>query len=141
MASRHLSLRLEPKTLALLDIESRRDGQTRSQFARTVLEEGLRMRQHPGVVFRSGPVGRRPGLADGPDIWEVAQVLRDVKERCGDVIRESVDLTGLTEQQIRIALRYYTDYQDEIDEWIRLNDEEAELAEAAWRREQAFLQR
>lgn len=27
------------------------------------------MDEHPGIVFRSGPAGRRAGLAGGPDIW------------------------------------------------------------------------
>ncbi len=63
MSSKHLSVRLEQDTLERLDAESRRTGQSRSQLAKTLLDEGLRMETHPGIVFRSGPAGRRPALA------------------------------------------------------------------------------
>ncbi|RIK35567.1 MAG: hypothetical protein DCC58_20330, partial [Chloroflexi bacterium] len=53
-------------------------GTTRSHLARKLLDEGLRMQAHPGVVFRSRPAGRRAGLALGPDIWEVARVFRQL---------------------------------------------------------------
>ena len=67
MASRHLSVRLPEDALDHLDAESRRSGASRSELAKTLIEEGLRMREHPGVVFRPGPAGRRAALADGPD--------------------------------------------------------------------------
>ena len=40
---------------------------------------------------------------------------------------------------VRSAVSYYAAYPAEIDEWIARNDAEAEVAEAAWRREQAAL--
>src|SRR5438552_2044586 len=57
MTSRHLSVRVEAATFERLNVESRRVGQTRSQLAKTLLEEGLRMAAHPNIVFRSGPAG------------------------------------------------------------------------------------
>ena len=136
MPSKHLSLRLEPETLERLDQEGRRSGRTRSEVAKTLLEEGLRMEVHPGVVFRSGPAGGRPALADGPDISEVARVLRAQKGKGEEVVRETAKLTGLSVQQVRIAVRYYADYQEEIDEWLRGLDELAEREEDAWSRQQ-----
>ena len=141
MASRHFSIRLEDEAFQRLEAESRRSGRTRSEVAKSVLDEGLRMREHPGIVFRPGPAGRRPGLAGGPDIWEVARVLRGVAERTDDVVPETVDLTGLHRTQVEVALRYYADYRDEIDDWIARLDEIAERAEAAWLREQELLHR
>jgi hypothetical protein len=29
-----------------------------------------------GIVFRDGPMGRRAGLAAGPDVWEVIAAMR-----------------------------------------------------------------
>jgi hypothetical protein len=139
MASRHLTLRLNADTLDKLDAESRRAGQTRSELARTLLEEGLRMEAHPGIVFRPGPAGRRPGLASGPDVWEIARVFRDARDRGEDIIEEAAELTGLTPDQIRTAIRYYVAYPEEIDSWISRVDAEAEEAEAVWRREQEYL--
>lgn len=139
MPTRHLSLRVEADTFEELTRLSRQAGQTRSHLANTLLEEGLRMLNHPGIVFRPGPAGRRPALADGPDVWEVARVLRDV-EACGEAaLAETASLTGLHKSQVETAARYYAQYQDEIDEWLRRLDEEADRAEAAWRREQALL--
>lgn len=99
------------------------------------------MERHPGIVFRDGPAGRRPGLAAGPDVWEVARLLQD-SQLDGDElvawVAKSIDLTG---GQVRAVISYYAEYQDEIDAWIARNDEEAELAERAWRREQELLRR
>ena len=39
------------------------------------------------------------------------------------------------------ALRYYATYREEIDDWIRRVDDEAERAEATWRLEQDLLRR
>ena len=81
MASPHLSIRVDPKTLDQLDKASRRDGMSRSELAKTLIEEGLRMRAHPGIVFRPGPTGRRAALARGPDVWEVMNTLRTANTR------------------------------------------------------------
>ncbi len=65
---------------------------------------------HPGTVFRWGPAGRRPGLADGSDVWEVARVCRGSKSVNEDVVRQAVGLTGLAPEQIMTAIRYYLDF-------------------------------
>ena len=139
VSSRHLSLRLESDTYDRLEVESQRTGQSRSQLAKTLLEEGLRMEAHPGIVFRSGPAGRRPGIAGGPDIWEVVRVFEGVDAQGEELLRRTAESTGLTPEQVRIALRYYADYRDEIDDWIRRVDEESARSEAAWRRERDLL--
>lgn len=119
MPSRHLSLRLESDTYERLEAESQRSGQPRSQVAKTLLEEGLRMEAHPGIVFRSGPAGRRPGLAGGPDLWEVVRVFAGVDSHGEEALARTAELTGLTREQVRIALRYYAEFRNEIDGWIR----------------------
>lgn len=88
MSTRYLSLRVGGETFERLEAESRRAGKTRSEFVRTLLEEGLRMEAHPGIVFRSGPAGRRPGLAGGPDVWEVVRVSRGVGARGEQALRK-----------------------------------------------------
>jgi hypothetical protein len=139
MTSRHLSLRLEPDTFDRLAARSRQTGQTVSHIAKTFLDEGLRMEAHPGIVFRAGPMGRRAGLTDGPDVWEVARVLIGVDARGEAALEETAELTGLTVDQVRRVARYYAEYRDEIDAWLRRLDEEADRAEAAWRRERALI--
>jgi hypothetical protein len=137
MASTHFSVRMSQTTLDELDQLGRRTGHTRSEAARMLIDEGLRMEQHPGIVFRAGPAGRRAGLAAGPDVWEVARVLRGVE---GDeAIDRAAALTGLSTEQVRTSLRYYGEYRTEIDDWIRRVDEEADRAEAIWRRARDVL--
>lgn len=139
MATRHLSLRIDADTFDLLQARSRQAGQTLSHLAKTLLDEGLRMEMHPGVIFRPGPAGRRPGLIGGPDVWEVMRVFTGVDDRGEEAVQQTAVLTGLTEEQVRTAARYYADYPAEIDDWIRRVDEEAARAEAAWHRQQDLL--
>jgi hypothetical protein len=139
MSSRHLSLRLESDTFERLEAESRRVGQTRSQLAKTLLDEGLRTAAHPGIVFRWGPAGRRPGLANGPDVWEVARLLQAVRPSNDEELGKLAELSGLTADQVRTALTYYAEYRDEVDEWLRRVDDEADRAAAARDRERALL--
>lgn len=99
------------------------------------------MGRHPGIMFRTGPAGRRAGLIGGPDVWEVVRACLGHDLGDAAVRREIGDRTGLTADQVRAALRYYADYASEVDEWIRRVDEEAERAEADWRRERELLAR
>ena len=139
MAGRHLSVRIEPGLLDRLDRLSKREGMNRSELAKTLLDEGLRMADHPGILFRSGPAGRRPALATGPDVWEVARVLRDIEESGEEAIARTAELSGLTPHEVRTVVRYYAASREEIDEWIHTLDEEAERLKAAWEREQELL--
>ena len=139
--SRHLSVRVGDDLFEQLEAQSRRSGQTRSAVAKQLLEEGLRMEQHPGIAFRSGPGGRRAGLIGGPDVWEVVGALRGADGGDADNLARIGERTGLTADQVGAALRYYADYTDEVADWIRRVEEEAERAETRWRREQELLGR
>jgi hypothetical protein len=110
-----------------------------SALAEELIEEGLRTRRHPLIVFRDGPSGRRAALVGGPDVWEVIGGLVG-----GDVppdarVERAVELFGLTRRQVDAALDYYADYQDEIDDRVAANVAAADEAEAVWRRRQGLL--
>ena len=139
--SRHLSVRVGDDLFEQLEAQSRRSGQSRSAVAKQLLEEGLRMEQHPGIVFRSGPGGRRAGLVGGPDVWEVVGALHGADGNDFGSLAEIGERTGLTAGQIGAALSYYADYTDEVSDWIRRVEEDAERAESHWRRGQAMLGR
>jgi len=51
-------------------------GMSLSSAANRLVDEALRMADHPGVIFRSGPTGRRAALAGGPDVWEVIRAIK-----------------------------------------------------------------
>jgi hypothetical protein len=135
---RQLSLRLDEETFERLAAQSRRSGQEPSQLAKTLLEEGIRMEAHPGIVFRPGPAGRRAGLASGPDVWEVIRVYRGIEAPDDSRIRQTAELTGQSSAMVLAAVGYYSDYPVEIDDWIRRIDVDATAAEAAWQHEQSL---
>ncbi len=141
MATEHMTLRLDRETRDRLVDESRRQGRSLSDLARMLLDEGLRMQAHPGIVFRSGPGGRRPGLAAGPDVWEVVRVFAGVGAGGDDALSQTAEATGLTLREVEAAIRYYAEHRAEVDDWIQRVDEEADRAEAEWRRVQALLRR
>ncbi len=114
-------------------------GTNKSRLAERYIDEGTRMDEHPGIIFRNGPSGRRAALAGGPDVWEVMATLKDGEARGDAAIGATAELLELTELQVRTAVRYYSAYPEEIDERVRRNIEEADEAEAAWRLEQAAL--
>ena len=128
MASRHLTIRMDPESLDRLDRESRRQRRSRSEVARALLEEGLRMEAHPGIVFRDGPAGRRAGLMAGPDVWEVMSGFPggDLDE----AVQYAAEFLNLPVWKIRTAHDYYLAFRDEIDEWIRRNQELAERGQS-----------
>ncbi len=129
-----LSVRLPTELVQRLERTARRKGLPKSSLVERYLEEGLRMEAHPGITFRDGPAGRRAGLRRGPDVWEVISTLR-VNDGS---ISATAEVLSLPERDVRIALAYFADHSEEIDEWIRLNEEEARQAEAAWHRQQTL---
>ena len=144
MASQHLTMRLDPETFRRLEAHRRQWGTSRSEVGRTLLEEGLRMEEHPGIVFRNGLGGRRAGLSGGPDVWEVARVFRTAGSAGlsgDDAVQRACEALDLTLEQARCALHYYATFTAEVDAWIERVDEEAARAEAAWLKEQALLAR
>src|SRR5882757_1718092 len=77
-----LSIRFDAALLARLRRRAGATaGSTTSALAQRLIDEGLRMADHPGVIFKDGPSGRRAALAYGPDIWEIIKFLREVDER------------------------------------------------------------
>jgi hypothetical protein len=133
------SARWGADVLDRLKRQSELAGTNKSRLAERYVDEGTRMDEHPGIVFRGGPTGRRPALAGGPDIWEVMATLKSGKARGEEAISATAELLDLTDSQVRIAVRYYAAFTDQIDRRIALNSADADEAEAAWQREQAAL--
>jgi len=134
-----LSIRMPDETREQLEATAEAHGETRSALMQRYIEEGLRMDRHPGIVFRPGPAGRRPGLAGGPDVWEVVRVVRNVESRGDKAITTGAHWLGLSAAQVRIAMEYYADYPAEIDTWLARVDAQAVEAEELFRRRQEML--
>lgn len=133
------SARWSTQVLARLQRRSELAGTNKSRLAERYVDEGTRMDEHPGIVFRSGPTGRRAALAGGPDIWELIATLKSAEARGEEAISDTAALLNLSDTQVRTAVRYYGAFTDEVDRRIALNAEDADEAEAAWQREQAAL--
>jgi len=97
------------------------------------------MEDHGGIVFRDGPSGRRAALAAGPDVWEVIETLKGTELAGEDAIAATAEWGSLTTAQVRTAVRYYSDFREEVDERIASNRAEAERGRAAWERARAAL--
>lgn len=136
------SVRFEPDTLSKLTaFAGKHPGLSTSSAAAMLVEEGLRMAEHPGVVFRDGPSGRRAGLVQGPDVWEVIAAVRDVRGAepalaSSEVVAAVGSLTGVSAAHVRIAVDYYSAYPVEIDADLDAN----EAAEVAMREQIARSQ-
>lgn len=129
-----LSIRFDPSLLARLRRRANATtGSTTSALAQRLIDEGLRMAEHPGVIFKDGPSGRRAALAYGPDIWEIIKFLREVDERGPVALEAAADVLALDVSRISTAVSYYADYPDEIDAEVADAEEASAHAEEAWR--------
>lgn len=114
-------------------------GATPSGLVQRLVDEGLRMAEHPEVVFVDGPAGRRPALKVGPDVWELVKFLREIDERGTDAVAAAAEVFAVPEGTVRAGLRYYTAHPDEVDRWIADAEEVSAAAERAWLAEQDVL--
>jgi uncharacterized protein (DUF433 family) len=92
------------------------------------------MEDHPGIMFRDGPAGRRAALAGGPDVWEVIDTLQNTGQKGERAVAATAEWGSLSPAQVRTALRYYAEHREGVDERIRLNYEHADREHAAWQR-------
>lgn len=97
------------------------------------------MSEFPGIVFKDGPSGRRAALAYGPDIWEVVGFLREVDERGEGAVEAASEVLALPAARIRLAMRYYAAFSDEIDARIADAEDAAVRAEADFNAQQRLL--
>jgi hypothetical protein len=119
-------------------------GMSMSSAANRLVDEALRIGEHPGIVFRPGPTGRRAGLASGPDVWEAVRAVKSARASTPDLPEDELlslvaENTGLPVRSLRIAIRYWASYPDEIDAEIVAAEAAEEAAEEAWRRERELL--
>jgi hypothetical protein len=129
-----VSIRFDPALLARLRRRASALGSSStSALAQRLIDEGLRMADFPGVIFKDGPSGRRAALAYGPDIWEVVKFLGEVDERGPAAIDAAAETFATDVSRISIAISYYSSYRDEIDVEIADADEASAAAEEAWR--------
>jgi hypothetical protein len=133
-------IRIESETLGALRERSAQTGEPIVRLAQRYIDEGMRLDRHPGIVFRDGPAGRRAVVIGGPDVWEVIVAARSAPERGENLIEALVQRMGAPAERIRVAVRYYAEYPDEVDSWISKVEEEADRLEQTLERERSLLE-
>lgn len=114
--SRPFTLRLSEGMERWLERESRRTRLSKGALLESLAEESIRTRRFPGIGFRGSESNRRAWVTgSGFDVWEVIQAHQDLgRERL-------FDDTPLSERQLDLALAYYQEYPQEIDEAVEEN--------------------
>jgi hypothetical protein len=124
----NVSVRLDDSLAERLRLRARAAGETLSDRLRRYAEEGARREEHPLVVFRDGPTGRRAGLLGGPDVWEVAMWLEDLAAE-PDPVAALVEDGTTSRFLVDAAMRYRAAYPDEIAARIDLHRRETAAAD------------
>ena len=132
-------IRIEAGTLRALRERSAQSGESLVRLAQRYIDEGMRVDRHTGIVFRDGPAGRRAVVVGGPDVWEVVTAARNAPERGEDLIAALAERMGVPSEKIRIAIRYYAEYPEDVDRFIAMVEQEAEQLEQALERERDLL--
>lgn len=123
---------------------ARHPGLSSSSVAARLVDEGLRMDEHPGVAFREGSVGRRATLIGGPDVWEVIRAVKsgraaEPKMSEDQLLDMIADNSGVPIRQLRTAVAYWANYPDEVEALLEHADRVEKAATAANERASALL--
>jgi hypothetical protein len=89
-----------------------------AETVRILTEEALKLREFPELTFTDGPTGRRATLISGPDVWEVLEPYL-LAGKDWAALRASYP--DLDEALLRVAVRYYDAYPEEIEARVALN--------------------
>lgn len=123
--SRPTSFRLPDELLQRLDAEAKANSESVTSLVASLLDEGLKTRRFPGIVYRPGPAGRRAGLLGGPDVWEVVRAVQRASGEGERRLTRVATETNLPLPRVRLAVDFYTAHPEEIDERIALDEQEA----------------
>ena len=121
MAGVQKSLRLPPETMKEIEQMGKETGQDFSNVTKDLLQEAIKMRRCPGILFAEGANGRKARVAGtGIEVWEVIATYKSVK---GDFKRLHKAYHWLSAEQLKAALGYHRIYPQEIDRLIERNEE------------------
>ncbi len=120
-----ITFRLRGPVQAAIENLARQARRRVAQVINDLLEEALRSRRFPGIVFVEGPAGRRAHIAGtGLDVWEIVELANEYGSPEA-VIRSFPRLTWAA---IEAARAYAREYPEEIRVFLKLN---ARLSEAS----------
>lgn len=123
VVARAVSLPISEDLAERLRAEGEASDQPPLVLAASLIDEGLKTRQFPGIVYMDGPSGRRASLADGPDVWQIIRALQEVPTDQYDPVETICIESDLPERQVRLAVSFYEAYPDEIE--AKIEDDRA----------------
>ena len=123
--SRPTSFRLPSDLLVRLEEEAANTGSTVTALVSGLLDEGLKTRRFPGIVYRDGPAGRRAGLVGGPDVWELVRTVKSSGGEGEHRLREVADELGIPFSRLALAIDFYVAFPEEVDERIAADERAA----------------
>lgn len=116
--SQPFSIRLSTLTDELVTREARRTRRSKGAIVEMLAEEALCTRRFPGLAFRGADWDRRPWvIGTALDVWEIVAASRRFASP-----QEMAADTDLTEAQIRLAMAYYEEFPEGVDEAIRASE-------------------
>jgi hypothetical protein len=139
------SIRFDPAVEdRLVAYAARHPGVSTSSVAARLVDEGLRMDEHPGVMFRAGPTGRRACLVGGPEVWEVIRAVRSARAAEpdlgeADILELVSENSGVVTRLVRTAVDYWAAYPTEVDALVELASRAEAERLAAWERTRGLL--
>ena len=133
------SFRLPAELLRRIDEEAADRRTTVTSLVTMLLDEGLKTRRFPGIVYRDGPAGRRAGVVGGPDVWEIIRALKQAPGNGEKRILWVAQELAAAPSSIRLAADFYAAYPAEVDERISLDDRIADRVGALAARRDLLL--
>jgi uncharacterized protein (DUF433 family) len=131
-----IAFRFDRGTVARLKRRALETHSPQTALAERYIEEGLRHDEHPLVYFRDGEAGRRPALL-GTRL-DVAEIVTTIRQN-GNSVEEAADYLEIPLEHAEACLRYYLDYEQEIDAWIERSRAIAQRERERWQRRQQAL--
>lgn len=123
--ARPTSFRLSAHLLGRLDEEARATGMSVTALVSTLLDEGLKTRRFPGIVYRDGPAGRPAAVVGGPDVWEIVRAIKNAPGEGEQRIHHLADQLGISLQRLRLAIDFYAAFPEEIHDRIGADERAA----------------
>ena len=118
------SIRVKGSTVQALREQAARCQTAPRTLAEQMVEEGVKMRRHPGIVFVERGTGRRDAVLTARPRLSVWQIV--VAVRGSTSVAAAAEYLSLDVPSVERALAYGKEYPDEIERQIAANDAEME---------------
>lgn len=107
-----VSFRFHHSTVERLRDRAKEVGAAQTELAERYIDEGLRQEDHPLIYFRTGMSGRQAALL-GTRLY-VTDIVATVRQNDNST-DEAAEYLDLPVGHVQATIRYYADFQDDLD--------------------------